>query len=304
MKILPTLFSTLTVVAALTGQARAQAAPLPRNDNILIDYQDPVDPVAVFAVDANDTSKRAKELLAKYARLQGIAERLRQRKVLERYAQFLVPLRLPTILRLIAHQCGEPNAYFRPADVSINLCYEYIEKFEDEAPTTTTKDGVSRVDAVIGGIVGTLLHETGHALFHLYRIPVLGREEDAADQIAAYTMLQFGDKVAETTVKGALWKWRDWRGVNLSDTHSTAQQRFGIFLCLAYGAKPKVFQSLIDGEFLLPARAANCKAEYQQIEYAFAKTIVPHIEPGLMEKVRSATWFFPEDDGIIPVKTR
>jgi hypothetical protein len=36
------------------------------------------------------------------------------------------------------------------------------------------------------------LHETGHAVFDLLEVPVLGREEDAADLFSAYIMLHFG----------------------------------------------------------------------------------------------------------------
>ena len=51
---------------------------------------------------------------------------------------------------------------------------------------TNVLPGFRREDAIVGGFVSTLLHETGHAIFHLLDIPIFGREEDAADAIAAY----------------------------------------------------------------------------------------------------------------------
>ncbi|MEK9752119.1 MAG: DUF4344 domain-containing metallopeptidase, partial [Rhodospirillaceae bacterium] len=42
---------------------------------------------------------------------------------------------------------------------------------------------------VTGNVVFTLLHEAGHALIHMLDLPTLGREEDAADNLAALRMI-------------------------------------------------------------------------------------------------------------------
>jgi len=41
---------------------------------------------------------------------------------------------------------------------------------------------------------------------------------------------------------------------------------------------------------LPPQRAANCKSEYEQAKLAFAKTILPYVDPDLMKQVQSRTW--------------
>jgi Putative metallopeptidase len=46
------------------------------------------------------------------------------------------------------------------------------------------------------------LHEVSHARFDLLHIPILGHEVDAADQVAAYVMLQLGKDFARTTIVG------------------------------------------------------------------------------------------------------
>jgi len=310
------LFAIAALSLAALSTTPATAQNIPRNERILVDYHDPLDPELVYNVDPDDTDDETKKLYANYREIKAVADRLKERKVLERYAQFLAPLKLRTTLRLIGKQCNQVNAFFNPRENSITLCYEYVRSFENGAPRGQTDDGITRDDAIIGGLVATMLHETGHALFHLFKIPVLGREEDGADQIAAYVMLQFGDQVALTTVKGSIWKWRNW-GVPVtqestaftqqrifSDTHSTAQQRFNTFLCIAYGGKPATFQSFIDAGYIPKARAASCRGEYQRAERAFIKTILPHIDQDLMNKVRSAQWFYPQDQGAIPVQTR
>ncbi len=35
-----------------------------------------------------------------------------------------------------------------------------------------------------GPLLDTILHEVAHAMFDMLRVPVLGREEEAADQVA------------------------------------------------------------------------------------------------------------------------
>ena len=303
LRLTATIAAILVAWSADNTISLAQTPLIPLNDKILIDYREPANPEFVYNLDRNDPDERVQKLFAKYERLKGVYGRLNERKALERYSQFLVALRLPMTLRLLARQC-DTGPYFDSEENSINLCYEWVASLEDEAPTTRTKDGITREDAVIGGIVGALLHETGHAIFHMYQIPVLGREEDGADQIAAYIMLQFTDEVALTTIKGMMWMWRDWNRPYYADSHSTAQQRFDTFLCIAYGGRPTAFQPFIDSGLMRTERAAGCNREYRQIERTFIKTVAPHIDPDLMEKVLSATWFSPQDKSAIPVQTR
>jgi hypothetical protein len=46
-------------------------------------------------------------------------------------------------------------------------------------------------------------------MFHLLEIPIFGREEDAADQFAAYILLQFGKERAPRLIKGAAYGVRE-----------------------------------------------------------------------------------------------
>lgn len=286
----------LAGLLAACGSAFAQTV-IPPNPNITIDYVEPRDP-ARLDFDPNDPKLTAADketlakMLARYEALKGARDRLQKSRLLERYALFLSPLRLPTTLRLVAKQCDQENAYYSPEDTSLNFCYEYLLAFEASAPKETTREGITREEAIIGSIISTMLHETGHALFSIYRVPILGREEDAADQIAGFTMLQFGTDVAKITIKGAAWKWysRDWQDPAYHDVHSTPQQRFYNYLCMGYGGNPDAFRQFIDLGWLPKLRAPNCTREYQQAQLAFEKTIYPHLDPELAKKVLQLTW--------------
>ena len=50
------------------------------------------------------------------------------------------------------------------------------------------------------------LHETGHAVFDQLKVPVLGREEDAADLFSAYIMLQLGKEDARRLILGSAYQ--------------------------------------------------------------------------------------------------
>jgi hypothetical protein len=126
---------------------------------------------------------------------------------------------------------------------------------------------------------------------------VLGREEDSADQIAGFIMLQFGKEVARTAIKGTAFVWLTFSREDQAvywDTHSTPAQRFYNFLCIAYGGDPATFKDLAD-KWLSKARAEGCAHEYQQARNAFRKTVLPHVDQELMKKVQSIKWLQPDD---------
>ena len=256
--------------------AVAQPQPLAFNSRVAIDYIDP-----------------------RVQRSQATLDRLRNRQALEELSQFLSPLRLPRILRVRTKSCGVVNAFYVPSEWSINICYEYFEYLENIAPKVPTPQGFTRDEVIVGGFVDALFHELGHALFDILRIPVFGREEDAADQLSAFTMLQFGRDVARVTIKGAAFTYLNSANprtrTEFADEHGTAAQRFFNYLCLAYGGHPEAFEDFIRMKLLPPDRAGHCEREYKQVARAFGKTILPHVDQELMKQVQSKQWLRRSD---------
>jgi hypothetical protein len=236
--------------------------------------------------------------------LRPVYERLKQRKVLEQLRDFLSPLRLPVTLRIRTLQCDDTNAYWAGRVEGLKLCYEYVDWVERLAPAETTPEGFTPQDAIAGEFVEVTLHEMGHAVFDLFNVPIFGREEDAADQMAGFLMLQFGQDVALRTISGTAYTYQQqakqshWSRTTFADEHETDEQRFYNYLCLAYGAQPATFQRFVDNNILPAKRAANCGREYRQIQRAFMKTIMPHVDQEVMKKVQAMQMLRP-DDGII-----
>jgi putative metallopeptidase DUF4344 len=61
----------------------------------------------------------------------------------------------------------------------------------------TEQQRIARVEFVAGNTLVLLLHELGHVLISEMRLPVLGREEDAADTYAALRMLMIGTSFSQ-----------------------------------------------------------------------------------------------------------
>jgi Putative metallopeptidase len=282
--------AVLATIAASPVPSLAQGLPLPPNPNIIVDYIEPRAP------DDPQDKNYAKDMAA-YQREMKIYQRLKQRQVLEELSAFLSPLKLPKTLRVRTKSCGVVNAFYEPNEWTVNMCYEWIDATEQMAPQTTSPEGFTRQEVIVGGFVGVILHELGHAVSDMYQLPVLGREEDSADQISGFVMQQFGKDVARTAIKGMAYVWLTYARQGSPaywDVHSTPGQRFYNFLCIGYGGDPATFQDQVD-KWLSKDRVASCPHEYQQVKNAFVKTILPHVDQELMKKVQAAKWLRPDD---------
>jgi len=250
---------------------------------------------------------------------------LQQRHLLETFSKFLTPIHLPHPLMLVALNCerdyGTVSPFYNRENCSLNFCYEWVDVVRKWAPAQKTSEGVTRANVIAGMWAGTLLHETGHAAFDMLDVPVFGREEDAADQVAAFIALQFSKEVQIAVIKGFAYFWRMAAKTGndpptasnpnppadatarcfadpicaYSDEHGTASQRLYNTLCLAYGADPATFQDFVEKGWLPQSRAPDCGREYRQLALAFSKTILPFIDKEAMAQVRSSRWLLPEE---------
>ena len=191
---------------------------------------------------------------------------------------------------------GDANASYE--NDTITVCYEYVDELWKAMPAETTADGVAPVDALVGPLFDTCLHEFAHAIFDMLRVPVLGREEDAADQVSAYIMLHLGKAEARRLIGGASYAYKTEAEAatappsmkQFADVHGTPAQRFYNLLCIAYGADAQLFGDMVEKGYLPKERAEDCKDEYQQVAYAYEELIGPHIDRDLARKVFDKSW--------------
>jgi hypothetical protein len=218
---------------------------------------------------------------------------MRDRRVLEQLAEVLSVVHLPRPLTLRFSGCdGESNAWYEPEDGSVTFCYEYLADIR-KAAVTGRLGKVPLQEAIDGPTVFVLLHETGHAVFDLLKVPILGREEDAADAFAAVALLRLGNGVALRMLRGAAWSYaheahsRKADESDFADVHGLDSQRYYNILCMAYGSDPDYFAAAVKDGKLPPERAEGCADEYHQAVFAMQKLVSPAIDKTAVERLRA-----------------
>jgi Putative metallopeptidase len=215
---------------------------------------------------------------------------------LEKLQELLSPFRLPWTLVIVLKECGgEADAMYH--DGTITICYEYVNELWNAMPANTTKAGIEPIDTVVGPFMDTILHEFAHALFDYLDIPILGREEDAADQFSAHLYLQLDPAEARRLIMGTVYTYMveventDPPSLEeFADEHSTSEQRRFNLLCMAYGSNPEHFKDVAIWGELPQYRMDVCVEEYELIELAYNTLITPHVDPELAEKVFKKNW--------------
>ena len=253
--------------------------------------------------------------------------KMMKRQVLEEYVKFLAPLKLPKTIWVYVDECDggdSASPYYSPDNRALVMCYQFMKMMEDRAALITQAEAknpnlfpmkVSRDGFLAGVFAGVILHETGHALFDVLDVPIMGREEDAADEISTFVALQFQPQLADVVVAAYAdigetfanppTAAPDTKAADFpkdktlqcfadpfcafADVHGTWGQRFYNTLCLMYGGNPTHYAFLQTGGWLPKDR--DCPAEYALVRHAFAKTIYPFIDTDLMAKVQARAWF-------------
>ena len=126
----------------------------------------------------------------------------------------------------------------------------------------------------------TLLHEMGHLLIHELQLPVLGREEDAADHLGLMGLfllhgehrredlyLQLIDVADYWSLESSYAKERD-QAIQAWDSHAMDDQRFYNIACLIYGSDPQNLDWVLEVTGLPDERSFYCDEEYRQVEHA------------------------------------
>ncbi|MGY4711930.1 DUF4344 domain-containing metallopeptidase [Mycolicibacterium sp. CBM1] len=197
-------------------------------------------------------------------------------------------LKLPYDIPLIGKECGTANAFWSSADKSVTICYEDAA----DALNIYTKAGDAEPkEAAINSEIATFYHETGHMVISLYDLPATGREEDVADQMAAYILLTPGPdgKIDPTSVQAIKDFAREFKGYSdqkggeidqgqLSDVHSLDLTRMYNLQCWVYGADPTGNADLVKDGLLPEDRADGCEDEYAKLSSSWDTLLGPYLK--------------------------
>lgn len=199
----------------------------------------------------------------------------KEERMLEQLADSLsaviLPLSSPIVLTL--QECGKSSAFFDSQNHKLVFCYELVEEMRQRAyrdfeqlPGLLSTPGVAAPIAG-GAFTFVFLHELGHVLIYAFKLPITGREEDVADQIAAYIALKTEE--AAITIQGGAWFFSKtdifYTRQHYADEHSLDPQRRFNIVCWAYGKNPQLFTPLAKKVGLTVERARRCQSEYAQM---------------------------------------
>jgi Putative metallopeptidase len=153
----------------------------------------------------------------------------------------------------------------------------------------TEQQRIDRVGFVAGNTLVLLSHEMGHVLISEMHLPILGREEDAADTYAALRLLTIGTSFSQHELADAAQGWflNDRRDRETGekplyyDEHNLSQQRAYQILCLMVGSDPDKFKGLADEMKMPDSRQATCKRDFTKASSAWEAVLKPWLrQPG------------------------
>jgi hypothetical protein len=238
------------------------------------------------------------------AKYKGIYQRVQKFRVLETLQEFLAPLRLPDKLMVKIDECGGALTVPYTPHAPVTICYEYIALIEANSPTEPVvsfgrgRPRLTRDQTVIGPFVQLVLQQIANAVFDKLQVPIWGRSDEAADNIGALIMLEFGEEIAWTTIAGTAWflAQRGFFGTGYftDAVRPVEAQRFYNYLCVAYGGWPAKFSFLVDGFNLNRARARYCAQDYRRLRRSFRQTIMPHVDRELLKAVQAKKDWLPK----------
>ena len=188
--------------------------------------------------------------------------------------------RLPREVALTSASCGQSNAFYQPATSQVILCSELVDEMLGALQQARTDPSVIQL-ALLAQVVFVLFHEVGHAMIDVLDVPVIGQEEDAADQLAAIFM---SDEPILAMWAAEFWKSRSAgqtggyiSNSQFADEHDLSQQRFFNLICWTYGADPLVRGYVAQHAGLPSERAQRCQNEYARMRSGWERLLGGHL---------------------------
>jgi hypothetical protein len=180
-------------------------------------------------------------------------------------------------------ECGASQAFYDPSNRSITICAEFLGQVLDLM--TQKKEffatlNAQRLDGWINGILWfVFLHELAHAVIDINHVAITGREEDVADQFAAWYALNFVDLKLQPIFGPTAWFFQELPTSSelqklppetlkhlMADVHPLQQQRVFNLACWRYGLDQIKGAQLARQVQLPVARLEQCPQEYSRLD--------------------------------------
>ena len=160
----------------------------------------------------------------------------------------------------------------------------------DERLAELSSEELENLLVFVGGnALFATYHEAGHMLISEFRIPVLGQEEDAVDNLATIVMLSDETDDRDLLLINAMIGWFLVSSDEETDLvfygeHDLDEQRGFRILCLMVGADEETFADIARDLEMPDERIESCAYDYAQTSDSWREVTDPHTsdsdEPG------------------------
>lgn len=185
---------------------------------------------------------------------------------------------------------GEDGPLYDSAESRVFIPYSFVAEVKNRfIQAQYNQTGVTAHAATNDALMHTMFHELAHAIIFTYQIPVVGKEEDAADTLAAFLLIEFfedGQEIALSAADIFDLESNDRKVLadeDFWDEHSLDEQRYYSTLCHVYGSDSQQYASLINEEHLSQERAELCIQEYEDISRSWLTLLQPHMRQGKLD---------------------
>ncbi len=192
--------------------------------------------------------------------------------------------RLPFDVKVVVRNTSDTGPYYNPQDHTINLDYAFanfvLGQVKAIDPKITDYNLGKNVAAINSFI---FMHEFAHLLIDAYNLPITGKEEDAADQLATIFFTDFVKGGPEYAFDAASFfaslakNPSSLKQADFFDQHSLDQQRAYQIACWIAGSSDASYKHIQGLGLFTDARLQTCPDEYRQVDHAWRTLIRPHL---------------------------
>ena len=147
----------------------------------------------------------------------------------------------------------------------------------------TSNNEMTLKDAIMDALLHTIVHELAHALIFQFDLPVLGKEEDAADGLASMLLIEYLEEGQEIVITAADLFGLESQDVDeyqvedYWDEHSLDIQRYYSSLCHVYGSSPEKYKHIKIDEKFSDEKSLNCQDDYEILVNSWLALLDPFL---------------------------
>lgn len=163
--------------------------------------------------------------------------------------------------------------FYDPETRDVVMPYAFWSYVSDEFTHSASEDmSVDDINTLTGDVViHTIYHELAHALIDVLDLPITGREEDAADELATLLVMDHFDQGGEIALTAAeFFEIEGSYSDEITDEevfgeHALDDQRFFNILCLIHGeGSTESVKAVMNDLNITEERLALCEEDYEK----------------------------------------